>query len=75
MRHSKTEKKFEDFICTISNQSHQVMWFDCGYLNAPGHDRDGYTKFVFILHTSAKCLEEGVDLFLPYPTGSLLAKQ
>lgn len=26
-------------------------------------------------HTSAKCLEEGVNLLLPNPTGSLLAKQ
>lgn len=25
--------------------------------------------------TSAKCLEEGVNLLLSYPTGSLLAKQ
>lgn len=28
-----------------------------------------------ILHTSAKCFEEGVNLLLPYPTGSLLSKQ
>lgn len=28
-----------------------------------------------VLNTSTKCLEEGVDLLLSHPTGSLLTKQ